>query len=69
MRWVKLIHKRSCERCGAKVECFVRLMRNGCRATEVTFCSVCSPEVKRVVDIAVTDGNGGDTRLRNEDLY
>ncbi len=69
MRGVKLIHKRSCERCGAHVECFVRLMRNGCRATEVTFCPVCSPGVKRVVDIAVTDGNGGDTRLRNEFLH
>ncbi len=69
MPWVKLIHKRSCERCGANAERFVRLMRNRCRATEVTFCPVCSPEVKRVVDIAVTDGNGGDTRLRNEDLY
>ncbi len=32
MRWVRRIHKRPCERCGAIVECFVRLMRNGCRA-------------------------------------
>ncbi len=69
MPWVKLIHKRSCERCGANAECFVRLMRNGCRATEVTFCPVCSPEVKRVVDIAVTDGNGGDTRRWGEALH
>jgi len=62
MRWVKLIHKRSCERCGAHAERFVRLMRSGYRATEVTFCPVCSPEVKRVVDLAVTDGHGGNAR-------
>ena len=69
MYWTRLIHKRSCETCGAHVERFVRLMRTGYRATEITFCPACSPEVKRVVDIAVTDGNGGDTRLRNEFLH
>jgi hypothetical protein len=69
MYWTRLIHKRSCETCGAHVERFVRLMRNGYRATEITFCPVCSPEVKRVVDIAVTDGNGGGTRLRNAFLH
>lgn len=55
MRWVKLIHKRSCERCGANAERFVRLMRNGYRASEVTFCPFCSPKVKRVLDLAVTE--------------
>ncbi len=69
MCWVRLLHNRSCERCGAHVECFVRLMRNGCRATEVTFCPACSPEVKKVVDIPVTDGNGGDTRRWGEALH
>ncbi len=69
MRWVKLIHKRSCETCGGDAERFVRLIGSGYRATEVTFCPACSPEVKRVVDIAVTDGNGGDTQLRNEFLH
>jgi hypothetical protein len=44
-------------------------MRNGYRATEITFCPVCSPEVKRVVDIAVTDGNGGDTRRWGEVVH
>ncbi len=69
MRWIKLIHKRSCERCGANVECFVRLMRNGCRATEVTFCPACSPEVKKVVDIPGINGNGGDTRRWGEAVH
>lgn len=52
MHWVRLRHECSCERCGATVERFVGLMRDGRRAAEVTFCSVCCPEVKRVVDIA-----------------
>lgn len=52
MRWVRLRHESSCEQCGSNVERFVGLMRDGRRAAEVTFCSVCCPEVKRVVDIA-----------------
>ena len=69
MRWVKLIHKRSCETCGGDAERFVRLIGSGYRATEVTFCPACSPEVKRVVDIPGTNGNGGDTRRWGEALH
>ncbi len=39
------------------------------RATEVTFCPVCLPEVKKVVDIPWTNGNGGDARRRGEALH
>ncbi len=69
MYWTRLIHKHSCEACGAHVERFVRLMRNGCRATEITFCPVCSPEVKKVVDIPGTNGDGGDTRRGGEVVH
>jgi predicted nucleic acid-binding Zn ribbon protein len=69
MCWVRLLHKYSCEACGAHVERFVRLMRSGDRATEVTFCPACSPEVKKVVDIPGTNGNGGDTRRWGEALH
>ena len=61
MRWVRLLHEGSCETCGADTERFVRPMRNGYRATEVTFCPVCSPVVKGVVDIPVTDEEGTGT--------
>ncbi len=69
MYWTRLIHKHSCEACGAHVERFVRLMRNGYRATEITFCPACSPEVKKVVDIPGTNGDGGYTRRWDEALH
>ena len=52
MRWVRLCLERSCERCGADVERFVGLMKNGRRAAEVIFCSCCCPDVKRIMDIS-----------------
>ena len=69
MGWVRLPYERPCETCGGDVERFVRPTRNGCRATEITFCPICSPEVKRVVDIPGTNGDGSDARRWGEALH
>ena len=49
MRWVKMFHDRACERCGARIARFVGLMKNTPRVSEVTFCPMCCPEVKKAV--------------------
>jgi len=41
MNWVTLAHDYSCETCGAALQHWVRLMWNGQRTVEVTFCPVC----------------------------
>jgi len=60
MSWVMLAHDYSCETCGAALQHWIRLMWNGQRTVEVTFCPVCSSEVKRMVEAEVL-GTSGST--------
>jgi hypothetical protein len=58
MHWVMLAHDCSCETCGAALQHWIRLMWNGQRTVEVTFCPVCSSEVKRMVKTEVLSTSG-----------
>lgn len=50
MDWVKLPHECPCETCGTAVQHWVRQMGNGHRTVEITFCPMCSLEVKAMVE-------------------
>jgi len=50
MEWVKLPNLRPCETCGTALQHWVRLMTNGQRSIDVTFCPLCSLEVKAMVE-------------------
>lgn len=52
--WVRLKHRHDCKRCGAAVQAWVRLMWNGLRIGEITFCPVCSPQVSLWVERQTT---------------
>ncbi len=58
MIWVKQPHKSSCKTCGAAVQDWVRLMGNGHWTAEITFCPVCSLEVKTMVEAEVLNPSG-----------
>jgi hypothetical protein len=58
MHWVTLAHDHSCETCGAGLQHWIRLMWNGQRTVEVTFCPVCSSELKRMVEAEVLSASG-----------
>lgn len=58
MNWIKLPHGFSCETCGAVLQHWARLMWNGNRTVEVTFCPVCCIEVKQMVEAEVLSTAG-----------
>lgn len=49
MAWVKLSKGHTCARCGIAIQHWVLLKREGDRVVEATFCSVCNPEVEKVL--------------------
>ena len=58
MEWVKLPNFRSCETCGAALQRWVRLMTNGQRSIDVTFCPLCSLEVKAMLEVESLSTSG-----------